>query len=112
MAQFNDTGYGTIRLTADVTTQHLRIKADGTIAGDEADIGTNTEVGSNGQLVAYAFKNKQGTTIMVAAKAIAAGASLNSVAGGKVTDAAGAAVVGVAIGAASGDNSQIEVLRT
>lgn len=99
---------------AAATAKHLRVKFDANgqwaIAGDEVFDGENEtdNVAAQGdEMVVYA-KSAPGTHIYVASKAIAVGDACNTVAGGKVTDAAGVASVCIAVTAAAADGDYFE----
>jgi len=112
MSQYNDTGYGTVILTATVA-QYQRVTALGAV-GVLASIpfGVAREQGISGEAIGVAFVNKQGTTKMIAIKAIAKGVKVYTTTVGKVTDtfATGGFVVGVSAEAAGADNDVIEVM--
>lgn len=111
MSQYNDTGYGTIVLSATVA-QYLRVTAAGGVAAANAqDVGTARERGVSGDTVGLVYANKQGTVKMVASKAITAGTKVYGAAGGKVSDvhATGSFLRGIAMEAATADNDVIEV---
>jgi hypothetical protein len=113
MAQFNDTGYGTVTLSATVA-QHLRVTPAGAVAIlTTPPFGTAIQAGVSGSIVGVAYANKQGSAKMVASKSISAGAKVYSTAGGKVTDtfASTGFIEGIALEAATNDNDIIEVLR-
>jgi hypothetical protein len=113
MSQFNDTGYGTVKLTATVA-QHLRVTPAGAVGVlTTPPFGTARVAGVSGDLVGVAYANKPGTVKMVASKSIAAGAKVYSTAAGKVTDtfASTGFLEGIAIEQATADNDVIEVLR-
>jgi hypothetical protein len=113
MAKFNDTGYGTVTLSATVA-QYLRVTPAGAVAVlATPPFGTALQAGGSGNNVGVAFANKQGSAKMVASKAISAGVKVYSVAAGKVSDTfgTGAFCEGVALEAALNDGDIIEVLR-
>ena len=113
MSQFNDTGYGTVTLSATVA-QHLRVTPAGAVGVlATPPFGTARVAGASGDVVGVVFANKPGTAKMVASKAISAGALVYSAAAGKISDAAatGSFIEGIAIEAATADNDVIEVLR-
>lgn len=99
---------------AAATARYLRVllnsSGEWAIAGDvEADGECDTEnVAAQGDLMICYAKNAPGTHIYVASKAIAVGDLCNSVAGGKVTDAAGAAAVCRAVTSAAADDDYFE----
>lgn len=110
MAQFNDTGYGSLTLTGTVP-QFARVTAAGVVAtASQKDVGTAQVAGVSGDVVAYHYANKQGTTKMIASEAITANASCFAAADGEVA-ADGTVFVGVALQAATADQDIIEVLR-
>jgi hypothetical protein len=113
MSQFNDTGYGTVTLSATVA-QHLRVTPAGAVGVlTTAPFGTARVAGASGDVVGVVYANKQGTTKMVASKAIAAGVKVYSTAAGKVTDtfASTGFLEGIAVEQAFANNDVIEVLR-
>lgn len=113
MAQFNDTGYGTVTLSATVA-QYLRVTPAGAVAVlATPPFATAVQAGVSGQNVGIAFANKQGSAKMVASKSIAVGVKVYSVAAGKVSDTfgTGAFCEGIALEAAGADGDIIEVLR-
>lgn len=113
MSQFNDTGYGTVKLSATVA-QHLRVTPAGAVGVlTTPPFGTARVRGASGESVGVVYANKPGTTKMVAVKAISAGAKVYSTAAGKITDtfAATGFIEGIAVEAATADNDVIEVLR-
>lgn len=113
MAQFNDTGYGTITLSGTVA-QFARVTAAGaTATATQQDVGTAQVDGVSGDVVAVAYANKQGTTKMIAAGAVSLGAKVFSAASGKVsaTQATGSFLQGLAMEAAAADGNVIEVQR-
>ena len=113
MSQRNDSGFGTITLTGTVP-QYARITAAGAVAtATQQDVGTAMVGGVSGEVIAYSFANKQGTTKMIAATDVAAGAKVFGAANGKVskTQATDSFLAGIALEAAAGDGVIIEVLR-
>ena len=94
---------------AAATTRYLRVllnsSGEWAIAGDvEADGECDTEnITAQGDRMICYQKNAPGTHLYVASKAIAVGDICNSIAGGKVTDAAGVANVCRAVTAAAVD---------
>lgn len=99
---------------AAATTRYLRVSLDSSgnwaIAGDvEADGECDSEniTAAADRMICY-VKNAPGTHLYVASKAIAVGDICNSIAGGKVTDAVGAANVCRAVTAAAADNDIFE----
>ena len=99
---------------AAATARYLRVLLNSSgqwaIAGDvEADGECDTEnVAAAGDRMICYSKNEPGTHIYVAVKAIAIGDVCSSVAAGKVTDAAGVAVVCRAVTAAAADGDYFE----
>jgi hypothetical protein len=96
--------------------QDLRVKLTAgklAVAGDtDSDLGTLLEEAfAADEWKTVCLKNKQGTTRMVAGEAITAHAAVYGFAGGKVGATVNANYLGVAMEAASGNNSVIEVLR-
>lgn len=113
MSQFNDTGYGTVKLSATVA-QYLRVSPAGAVGVlATPPFGTARVAGVSGESVGVVYANKPGTAEMVASKAIAVGAKVYSTTVGKVTDtfATGGFLEGIAITAAAANNDVIEVLR-
>jgi len=113
MAKFNDTGYGTVTLSATVA-QHLRVTPAGAVGVlTTPPFATALQAGISGDHVGVAFANKQGSAKMVASKAISAGVKVYSTAAGKVTDtfASTGFCEGIALEAALNDGDVIEVLR-
>jgi hypothetical protein len=113
MSQFNDTGYGTVTLSATVA-QHLRVTPAGAVGVlTTPPFGTARVAGVSGDTVGVVYANKQGTAKMVASKSIAAGVKVYSTAAGKVTDtfASTGFIEGIALEAAGADGDIIEVLR-
>lgn len=112
MAQFNDTGYGTVTLSATVP-QFGRVTAAGALAGaTDQDIGVTMQAGVSGDVVSVAYVNKQGTHKAIAASSITLGAKVHTAASGKVNDtqATGSFLRGLAMEAANADGDIIEVL--
>lgn len=113
MSQYNDTGYGTVTLSATVA-QYLRVTPAGAVGVlTTPPFGTVRVGGVSGEEVGVVYANKQGTAKMVASKAIAAGVKVYSTAAGKVTDtfASTGFMEGIALEAAAADGDVIEVLR-
>ena len=85
-----------------------------TIAGlGDVDLGTCVEpVFEQGGRITLSLNSKAGTQKAVAAGAIAAGAKVYTAANGKVssTGATGSFLRGIALEAASGDNSVLEIM--
>lgn len=114
MAQYNDTGYGTLTLSGTVA-QFARVTAAGAAAtATQQDVGTAQVAGVSGDVVAIAYANKQGTTKMIANGAFGTlGAKLYTAASGKVstTQATGAFLVGLLMATSAADGDLVEVLR-
>lgn len=111
MSQYNDAGYGTISLTGTVP-QYARVTAAGVVAAANVqDVGTARVAGVDGDTIGLVYANKQGTTEMIASKAITKGAKVYGAASGKVSDtqATGAFLRGIAMSAAAADGDIIEV---
>lgn len=111
MSQYNDTGYGTITLSATVA-QYARVTAAGAAAGLAVQhVGTARVPGVSGDVVGLVYANKQGTAKMIAAKAITVGSKVHTAAAGKVSDTAAATslFVGIAMEASAADGDVIEV---
>ena len=103
---------------AAATARYLRVLLNSSgnwaIAGDvEADGECDTEnvLALADQMIVY-VKAAPGTHLYVASKAIAVGDKCNSIAGGKVTDAAGVAEVCRAVTAAAADDDIFEGIPT
>lgn len=112
MSQFNDTGYGTVTLSATVA-KYQRVTIAGAVAGaTDQDIGVAREAGVSGDVIGIAFANKQGTHKAIAAGAIAAGAKVYGAADGEINDvqATGSFLRGVAMEAAGADQDVIEIM--
>lgn len=110
MAQYNDTGYGTIALTGTVA-QFARVTAAGVQAtASQKDVGTAQVAGVSGDVIAIAYANKQGTTKMIASEAITAGNACYATTDGEVA-ADGSLFIGIAVNAATTDQDIIEVQR-
>lgn len=116
MSQYNESGTKTFTASG-ALSQFRRVKDNGssklTYAG-----ATDTELGTlenatfaDGDPGTVRLQNAQGTDKMVAAGAISAYANVYGAANGKVNDVANSNLIGVAMEAASGDGSVIEVLR-
>lgn len=71
---------------------------------------TQDRVAAADEPVLVKLKNGAGTFLMTASAAITAGARVYGTANGKIDDVADGACVGIARAAASGDNSEIEVM--
>jgi len=118
MAEWNDNGYKSF-ICGEAIGQHLRVKLNGTTGKLETagladnDLGTVTrEAFADGDVRTVAMRTKPGTIKMVAAGAIDCGAKVYTAAGGKIS-ATGASTSyerGIALQAASGDNSVVEVM--
>ena len=103
---------------AAATALHLRVllnsSGEWAIAGDaehDGECDTANVAAQGDQMIVYC-KNAPGTHIYVASKAIAVGDVCHSVAGGKVTDAAGVAPVCRAVTAAAADGDYFEGIPT
>lgn len=112
-----DEGYRTF-IAGGAIARDLRVTLSSgklAVAGATAkELGTIWEPTYNdGDAVSVVLSNKQGTCRMVASGAITAGAVVYTAAAGKIsaTQATGAFEVGIALTAAAGDGSVIEVLR-
>lgn len=115
--QFVENNHKAFTNGASTIAKYLRVKLT---AGALAVAGaTDRELGVTSRFLDASvpgdvlLRNQNGTTPMVAAGAIALGAVVYTAADGKINDAqvAGAYRVGIALEAASGDGSIIEVLR-
>lgn len=98
--------------------KHTRVKFSSgkmVAAGDdEKEIGTVVDaVFADGDPVTVRLVTANGTTQMIAAGAIAQGATVHTAADGEINDtqATGAFIVGVALEAATADGDVIEILR-
>jgi hypothetical protein len=112
MATFNDTGYGTVTLSATIP-QYARVTAAGALAGLAVQhVGFTQQYGVSGDTVGYAFANKQGTTKAIAVTDVAVGAKVYTAANGKVskTYAATSFLAGIALEAAATDGDIIEIM--
>ena len=98
--------------------QYLRVKLDSSnefvLAGDEAFVGANqgADTLAQGDEMHVLSANCSASGIYIASKAIAVGDTVSTVAGGKVTDAAGVVVIGTAKTAAAADTDSLEVIHT
>jgi len=113
MSAFNDTGYGTIELSATVA-QYLRLTPAGAVGVlATPPFGTARVSGVSGDVVGVVYANKPGTAEYIASKAIAAGVKVYTVAAGKVSDtfATGAFCLGVSKTAALADGDVLEVVQ-
>jgi hypothetical protein len=113
MSSFNDTGYGTITLTAAVA-QYLRVSAAGAVAVlATPPYGTARVSGAIGDVIGVVYANKQGSAEYVASKAIAAGVKVYTTTAGKVTDtfATGGFCLGISRTAAAADGDILEVVQ-
>lgn len=95
--------------------QYLRVKLSAgvlaTAGATENEIGTIERASfASGDKRSVRLKNAQGTRKMVAAAAVSQYANVYGAAGGKVDDTANENFLGIALEAASGDGSVIEVL--
>jgi hypothetical protein len=121
MSQQNETGFLSVQVDGAIT-QYLRVKASDartdpitvTTAGiADDDVGVIEQAGlAAHDVVALRHRTAQGTVKMVAADTITAGANVYTAASGKVsaTNATSSRLRGIALEAASGNNSVIEVL--
>lgn len=108
MSQYNDTGYGTITLTGTVGQYKLVTGAGVVATAALPAVGVAMVDGVSGDVISYAYLNKQGTVKLIAVDAIAANAACYQAAAGKVS-AAGSIFVGYAKEASGADNDVIEV---
>lgn len=116
MSQYNDTGKRAFlrpNNPADYVKAYLRVKidADGVLsaAGDEADLGViYRDMHQDYDHVNVEMTTKPGTVMVQANGAVAVGAPVYCVAGGKVGPA-GTRQRGVALSAASSDGDVIEI---
>ncbi|PCJ18334.1 MAG: hypothetical protein COA96_17090 [SAR86 cluster bacterium] len=115
--QFVQTSNKSLTNGAAVVNQYERVKLVAgvlVVAGAvDREIGVMHARGEIGAVSTVILRTSVGTTPMIANAAIASGAVVYGAADGKIspTQAAGAAVIGKALEAASGDGSLIEVLR-
>ncbi|MEM1224605.1 MAG: capsid cement protein [Planctomycetota bacterium] len=112
MSQFNDTGCGTVTLTATIAL-YERVNLDGTRStATQQDVGCALQAGVAGDPIGVSFPNKQGTQKAIAAGAIAAGAKVYTANAGKVNDTqvSGSFLRGIAMEAASADGDIIEIM--
>ncbi len=111
---------GTITLTAsEAVKAHIRVKQNSSaarkvdIAGaGEEGIGFAIGAAVQDESVGIKLYNAPGTRLVVAAKALDAGATVYGAAAGKVSDVSSGEPLGVLLQAASGDNSIVEMLPT
>jgi hypothetical protein len=82
------------------------------VAGDEPSIGVMEARGEISALAAVRLHNAQGTQLMVAGAAIASGAEVFALAGGKVDDVPSMVSHGVALNSTAADDELVEVLPT
>lgn len=111
MGQFNDTGYGTVKLVAE-TNKSIRVTRAGNIAGAaDQDAGVTIAHGIAGDAVGFSFANKQGTQKATCAGDIPIDARVYTAADGKVTAAvvAGSFFRGIAM-ATGVDGEIIEIM--
>lgn len=114
MSQEHDTAFPTY--TAGEALEKFRLvkfsAARTVVYADAADqpIGRTCAPAASGDPVTVALLNKEGTMKMVASEAFAVNAQLYTAADGKVADTASDYEVGVAVEAASGNNSIVEVI--
>lgn len=116
-AQYNETRVKTFTGGA-VMGNYLRVKAAAgvvTLAGvgaTDIDIGVlNRPALAIGDQVPVTLRNAQGTTLMVAAAAIAADVEFYGAAGGKISTTVSGPPLGKTLEAATADNDVIEVIR-
>jgi len=121
MAQFNDTGYGTVQVVQP-TPKSRRINYDGTIAGAaQRDIGitvrsgdpaTATSGSTLSEPIGFSAINKQGTQKATIDGPVAANVPVYTAADGKVTATAapGTFLRGISVTAGTVDNEVIEIL--
>lgn len=112
MASFNDTGYGSITLSATVTVGARLTTAGALASATQQHVGFATVDGVSGDGISYAFANKQGTVKAIAAGAYSAGAKVYTAASGKVstTQATGAFLAGILMAATAADGDVCEVM--
>lgn len=117
MSQYDDSGFKTFKASAAIP-QYARVTlaAAGTIAKSgltEKDIGTaQREAFAAGDLISVKLRTAAGTHKMIASEAIAVAAPVYTESDGKVQDTAQATsfLLGIALTAATADQSIIEVL--
>lgn len=117
MSQQNDSGIKGFECSAAIA-QYARVvmAADGTVStagATEKGIGiARVATFASGEVVGVELYTKSGTLKMIAGAAVAAGATVNTIASGKVDDngAAGSFDLGIALEAATADGDIIEVL--
>lgn len=119
MSQFVSTPTRTFTAGAAIA-KHLRVKiSSGVLAAagvgasdDTVEIGTLLDASfASGDVRAVHLRNSGGTTKMVAAAAITAGAAVYGAASGKISSTSSGTAIGIAMEAAGADNDIIEVLR-
>lgn len=85
MGQFNDTGYGTVRLGA-TTRKNIRVTRAGDIAeANVQDTGITMAAGLPTDVVAISFVNKQGTQKATCAGAVPIDARVYTAAAGMIS---------------------------
>lgn len=112
MAQFNDTGYGTLTLSGTVPI-YRRVTAAGALANATTQhIGVSTQAGVSGNHIGIALANKQGSFKLTMVTDVTVGAKVFTAADGKgsKTQAQNAFLCGIALEAAGADNDVIEVM--
>ena len=112
MSQFNDTGFGTVVLSATVP-MFARVTAAGALAGaTDQDVGVTLKAGVSGDTVGVAYLSKSGTHKAIIASSATKGAKVYTAASGKVNDvqATGAFLRGILLEAASADGDIVEIL--
>jgi hypothetical protein len=112
MAQFNDTGYGTVTLSGTVPI-YRRVTAAGAVANATTQhIGVSLQAGISGNLIGIAYANKQGTFKLTMGTDITVGSKVFTAADGKgsKTQAQNSFLCGIALEAAGADGDVIEVM--
>lgn len=117
MSQYVETATRTF-IAGGALAAHIRVKLSSgklaAAAANEEEIGTTERAAfADGDTISVRLRTAQGTVKMTAGGPITSGAAVNGAASGKIDDDAGAGSVkiGIALEAASGDGSIIEVLR-
>ena len=118
MAQYNDTGYGTVVVTEEVPKSRRVTKSGALASATERDIGISVERGApeaqgtiNNRVITFSYINKQGTQKATLDGAADVDDILYTADDGKVTatQAAGSFVRGIAVESGV-DNQVIEIL--